>query len=188
MSQDDGSQKTFPSFSSVNVSSNDDKLSGGIDRSSARLSAVQALYEIDMTGVSADPVFQEFLKDRWKSPPDMLEGDEENLFDLAPPDGALLAEIIRGVSAKRDDLDGIIGPALSSEWTVERLEVILRATLRAGTFELLFIAEVPAKVIINEYVNVAKAFFDDNKPGLVNGVLDKIARVLRTAEMEKSGQ
>ena len=58
--------------------------------------------------------------------------------------------------------------------------------MRAGTFELLSIAEVPAKVIINEYVNVAKAFFDDSKPGLVNGVLDKIARVLRTTEMEKS--
>jgi N utilization substance protein B len=172
----------------MNDSSEDDKIQGGIDRSSARLAAVQAIYEIDMTGISADPVLQEFLKDRWKSRPDMLDEDEENLPDLAPPDGALLAELIRGVSAKRDDLDGIIGPALSGEWTVERLEVILRAILRAGTFELLSMAEVPAKVIINEYVNVAKAFFDDNKPGLVNGVLDKIARVLRTAEMEKSGK
>ena len=172
----------------MNDSSEDDKIQGGIDRSSARLAAVQAIYEIDMTGISADPVLQEFLKDRWKSRPDMLNEDEENLPDLAPPDGALLAELIRGVSAKRDDLDGIIGPALSGEWTVERLEVILRAILRAGTFELLSMAEVPAKVIINEYVNVAKAFFDDNKPALVNGVLDKIARVLRTTEMEKSGQ
>ena len=172
----------------MNDSSEDDKIQGGIDRSSARLAAVQAIYEIDMTGISADPVLQEFLKDRWKSRPDMLDEEEENLPDLAPPDGALLAELIRGVSAKRDDLDGIIGPALSGEWTVERLEVILRAILRAGTFELLSMAEVPAKVIINEYVNVAKAFFDDNKPGLVNGVLDKIARVLRTAEMEKSGK
>jgi len=172
----------------MNDSSEDDKIQGGIDRSSARLAAVQAIYEIDMTGISADQVLQEFLRDRWKSRPDMPDEDEENLPDLAPPDGALLAELIRGVSAKRDDLDGIIGPALSGEWTVERLEVILRAILRAGTFELLSMAEVPAKVIINEYVNVAKAFFDDNKPGLVNGVLDKIARLLRTAEMEKSGK
>ena len=169
----------------MRISSDDNKIPGGIDRSSARLSAVQALYEIDMTGVSADPVLQEFLTDRWKSRPDTIEEDEENLPDLAPPDCVLLAKIIHGVSAKRDDLDGIIGPALSSEWTIERLECILRATLRAGTFELLSMAEVPAKVIINEYVNVANAFFDDNKPGLVNGVLDKIARVLRTAEMVK---
>jgi N utilization substance protein B len=172
----------------LNIASDDDETLRGIDRSSARLAAVQALYEIDMTGVSADPVLHEFLKDRWKSRPGMIGEDEESLPDLAPPDCALLAEIIRGVSAKRDDLDGIIGPALSSEWTVDRLEFILRATLRAGTFELLSMAEVPAKVIINEYVNVAKAFFNDNKPGLVNGVLDKIARVLRTAEMEKSGK
>ena len=172
----------------MNITSDDKETLGGVDRSSARLAAVQALYEIDMTGISVDPVLQEFLKDRWKPKPGMIEEDEESLPDLAPPDCALLAEIIRGVSAKRDDLDGIIGQALSSEWSVERLELILRATLRAGTFELLSMAEVPAKVIINEYVNVAKAFFDDNKPGLVNGVLDKIARVLRMAEMEKSGE
>jgi N utilization substance protein B len=172
----------------LNIASDDDETLRGIDRSSARLAAVQALYEIDMTGVSADLVLREFLKDRWKSRLGMIEEDEESLHDLAAPDCALLAEIIRGVSAKRDDLDGIIGPALSSEWTVDRLEFILRATLRAGTFELFSMAEVPAKVVINEYVNVAQAFIDDNKPGLVNGVLDKIARVLRTEEMEKSGK
>jgi transcription antitermination protein NusB len=188
MSQDDGSQKILLSSTSVSISTEDNNNPRGIDRSSARLSAVQALYEIDMTGVSADPVLQEFLKDRWKSRSSILEQDEDNLPNLATPDHALLAEIIRGVSAKRDDLDRIIEPSLSGEWTVERLEVILRATLRAGTFELLSTEKVPAKVIINEYVNVAKAFFDDNKPSLVNGVLDKIARVLRTAEMEKSEQ
>mgnify|MGYP001192075653 CR=1 FL=1 len=170
----------------MNISPDENKNLRGIDRSSARLSAVQALYEIDMTGVSADPVLQEFLKDRWKGRPDLIEDDEDNYPSLAPPDYTLLTEIIRGVSAKRVDIDKIIKPSLSSEWTVGRLEVILRAILRAGTFELLSFAEVPAKVIINEYVNVAKAFFDDNKPSLVNGVLDKISRVVRTAEMEKS--
>lgn len=172
----------------MNAASDDDKDAAGRDRSSARLAAVQALYEMDMTGVAADPVLQEFLRDRWKPGAGKAQDNGEDLPDLAAPDGALLAELIRGVSEKRDDLDGMIGPALSGEWTVERLEVILRAILRAGAFELLSMAEVPARVIINEYVNVAKAFFDDNKPGLVNGVLDKLARVLRTAEMEKSGQ
>ncbi len=156
----------------------------GVDRSSARLAAVQALYEIDMTGVAADSVIHEFLKNQWKPIPGM-QNDEEDLPELADPDGALLAELIRGVSAKQVDLDGMIGPALSGDWTVERLEVILRAILRAGAFEMLSMSDVPARVVINEYVNVAKAFFDDNKPGMVNGVLDKLARVLRTAEMEK---
>ena len=85
---------------------------------------------------------------------------------------------------KQNEIDQIIRPSLSDEWTIERLEVILRAILRAGTFELITFAKVPAKVIINEYVNVARAFFDDNKPSLVNGVLDKISRVVRNAEMK----
>jgi transcription antitermination protein NusB len=169
----------------MSKSSNDDKIPFGIDRSSARLAAVQALYEIDMTGVAADPVLQEFLKERWKAKPGLSVEGEDDLPDLAAPDGALLADLIRGVSLKREDLDGMIGSALSDDWTIERLEVILRAILRAGAFELLSMSDVPARVIINEYVNVAKAFFDDNKPGMVNGVLDKLARVLRTAEMEK---
>lgn len=162
-----------------------DNILVAVDRSSARLSAVQALYEIDMTGISVDTVLQEFMKDRWKARTDLPEEDEENLPNIATPDYALMTEIIRGVSLKCNDLDDLIHSSLSGEWSVERLEVILRATLRAGTFELLSITDVPAKVVINEYVNVAKAFFDDNKPSLVNGVLDKIARVLRTAEMEK---
>ncbi len=160
----------------------DENATGELDRSTARLVAVQALYEIDMTGIEADSVLDEFLRQRWKSAPSMPTEGEEDLPEMAAPDGALLAELVRGVSGKRDELDGIVGPALSAEWSVERLEVILRAILRAGTFELLASGQVPARVIINEYVNVAKAFFDDNKPGLVNGVLDKIARVLRASE------
>lgn len=161
---------------------------GGIGRSAARLSAVQALYEIDMTGVGAGPVIDDFLRQRWKSAPLMATEGEPDLPEMAAPDGDLLAELVRGVGERRGDLDGIIGPALSEVWSVERLEVILRAVLRLGTFELLAMKEVPAAVVINEYVNVAKAFFDDTKPGLVNGVLDRIARVLRPAEMEKPGK
>ena len=157
----------------------------GVDRSSARLAAVQALYEIDMTNIAVDTVITEFLKHRWKpAPGSKTRGEDEDLPDLAEPDGALLAELIRGVSGSRENLDSMIGPALSGEWTVERLEVILRSILRAGTFELLTMSDVPARVVINEYVDVAKAFFDDNKPGMVNGVLDKLAHVLRAHEME----
>ncbi len=169
----------------MSQSEKEDRTPVGVDRSSARLAAVQALYEMDMTGIAPDPVIQEFLRQRWKPLPGMKTEEEDALPDLAAPDGALLAELIRGVSSKREQIDGMIGPALSDDWTVERLEVILRAILRAGAFELLSMSEVPARVVINEYVNVAKAFFDDNKPGMVNGVLDKLARVLRTAEMEK---
>jgi N utilization substance protein B len=166
----------------MNTSTEEEKAHPEIDRSSARLVAIQALYEIDMTGVDASPVLDEFLRQRWKSALAMATEGEKKLPEMAPPDGALLAELVRGVVEKCAELDGIIGPSLSEEWTIERLEVILRAILRAGTLELLTMGKIPARVIINEYVNVAKAFFDDNKPSLVNGVLDKIARTLRAAE------
>ena len=168
----------------MNSSNSDNKKIVGVDRSSARLSAVQALYEIDMTGVSADPVLLEFLKDRWKFHSELTKDDQENCPHIATPNYNLLTKIIRCVSAKQNEIDQIIRPSLSDELTIERLEVILRAILRAGTFELITFAKVPAKVIINEYVNVARAFFDDNKPSLVNGVLDKISRVVRNAEMK----
>ena len=166
----------------MNAATEEEKTNPEIDRSSARLVAVQALYEIDMTGIDADPVLDEFLRQRWKSALAMATEGEEDLPEMAAPDGVLLAELVRGVTEKCSELDGIIGPSLSDDWSVERLEVILRAILRAGTFELLAMGEVPARVVINEYVNVAKAFFDDNEPALVNGVLDKIARVLRAME------
>ena len=172
----------------MSSSTGSDQIHGRLERSSARLAAVQALYEIDMTGVSADPVLQEFLRERWKNGNITTLNELEQLPELASPDEVLLAELIHGVAEKREILDDIISDALSSDWTIERLEVILRATLRAGTFELLSTIDVSAITIINEYVNVANAFFDDNKPGMVNGVLDKISRVLRSEEMKKSGK
>ena len=159
------------------------------ERSAARLAAVQALYEMDMTGVSPDQVLEDFLKQRWKVQPiklDILEEGEQDLSGLEVPDGGLLAELVRGVTERCADIDGMIEPSLSGEWTIERLETLLRAILRTGTFELLTMSDVPARVIINEYVNVAKAFYEESQPGLVNGVLDKLARTLRGAEMGES--
>ncbi len=158
------------------------------ERSAARLAAVQALYEMDMTGVSPGQVLEDFLKQRWQAQPvrpDDLEDGEQDLSDLAAPDSGLLSDLVRGVTSRREDLDGMIGPALSGDWSVKRLEPLLRAILRTGTFELLSMVEVPAPVVINEYVNVAKAFYEKNQPGMVNGVLDKLARILRGPEMEE---
>ena len=158
-------------------------------RSAARLAAVQALYEMDMTGVLPDQVIDDFLRQRWKvqsvgTPP--FDDDEQDLSVLETPDPELLSELVRGVTSRREDINGIIEPSLSGEWTIERLEMLLRAILRTGTFELLTMEDVPARVIINEYVNVAKAFYEESQPGLVNGVLDRLAHVLRGPEMEHS--
>lgn len=156
-----------------------EKAHGGRRRSVARLAAVQALYEMDMVGASADPVLSGFLRNRWNfavddaSPP------------LAEPDDRLLEDLVRGVSERRQELDASIAPVLAKEWTIERLEVVLRAILRAGTYELLVRTDIPPRVVISEYVSVAHAFFAGKEAGLVNGVLDRLARSLREGEMKE---
>jgi len=149
----------------------------GRRRSTARLVAVQALYEMDLAGAEADPVLQEFLEKRWTNG----DGDDAQ---LAEPDAKLLTNIVQGVSARRDDLDRTLESALNETWPPERLETLLRAILRAGVYELTAHNDVPALVVITEYVDVAHAFFDGNEGGLVNGVLDRLARSLRPNELE----
>ena len=152
-------------------------------RSAARLAAVQVLYEMEMAGAPLEPLLGEFLHNRWL----LGSGDEDDNGGaddgLAEPDGGLLADLVRGVSARIGELDGMIAPVLSAEWPMERLEVLLRAILRAGAQELSEHPDTPPKVIISEYVEVAHAFFAGSEAGLVNGVLDSLARGLRPGEM-----
>jgi N utilization substance protein B len=162
---------------------------GASKRSAARLAAVQALYEIDITAAPPDPVLIEFMAKRWTVDPETGErlvgaAAEGRGSRLMEPDAALLGELVRGVAARQAELDSCIGPTLSGEWTVERLEVLLRSILRAGTFELIAKPDVPAPVVISEYVDVAHAFFAGNEPALVNAVLDRLARTLRPGEMD----
>lgn len=152
-------------------------------RSAARLAAVQAVYEMDMAGASTDAVLREFVARRWQTVP----GDDDMDGPMTEPDVTHLGEIVRGVTSRMEDLDRAIAGALSAKWTVERLEVLLRAVLRAGVYELMARSDIPARVVITEYVDVAHAFFAGEEPGLVNGVLDRLARALRPAEMETSG-
>jgi len=151
----------------------------GTSRSAARLAAVQALYQMELTGAAPGAVVPEFLRHRLGAE---LEGQT-----LAPADETLFAEIVRGVAGARDELDRMIVSALSEDWTLGRLEVVLRAILRAGTFELAHRPDLPPKVTISEYVAVADAFYAGKEPGLVNGVLDRLARDLRAGELKESG-
>lgn len=154
----------------------------GQKRSVARLAAVQAIYEMDMAGATSDTVLREFMQDRWRS----REGDDIPA-SMAEPDGAFLVELVRGVTDRVADLDRAIGGALSEKWSVERLEVLLRAIMRAGAYELMVRTDVPVRVVISEYLDVAHAFFAGDEPALVNGVLDRLARVLRPAELDDAG-
>jgi len=146
-----------------------------VRRSSARLAAVQALYQMDMTGISATAVIAQFLD------PEHGEGwlDEK----LVQFDKGLFNALVVGISAKREALDEIVGASLSSDWTVGRLELVLRRILEAKAFELTERSDIPPRVVITEYVDIAHAFYAGQEPGLVNGVLDKIARSFRDGEM-----
>lgn len=146
----------------------------GIERRAARLAATQALYQIELGGASADHVVQEFLDHR-------LEEEIDGLR-LAETDRRLLAELVEGVVARRDDLDDMLAAVLDRDWPVERLETLLRIVLRAGAYELSERPGVPARVIITEYLGLADAFFGGKEPGLVNGVLDRLAQTLRPEE------
>ncbi len=147
-------------------------------RTVARLAATQALYEMDLAGAGPDPVLQEFLGDRWRVV------DAPNGEGLGEPDPVFLADLVRGATGRRAALDEMIGAALSQEWTVERLEALIRAILRLGAYELSVRSDVPARVVISEYVDVAGAFFLGSETTLVNGVLDRLARSLRPDEIE----
>lgn len=140
-------------------------------RSAARLAAVQALYQIEMTGVGPDWVIGQFLSG--KSPRPDTEDSAWN--SLPAPDPELFSAVVNGVVANRSRLDGIIGAHLTDDWTTARLEVLVRLILEAGVFELTCRDDIPPKVSINEYVNVANAFFEGAEPGLINGVLDAVA-------------
>lgn len=146
-------------------------------RSAARLACVQALYEIDVSGASSDPVLREFLTDRWKN--------AGNGSAVTEPDEAFLTELVRGVCTELPRLDPQINAALD-EWSLERLEILLRAILRAGAFELSERPDVPSKVVINEYVDVAHAFFAGKETALVNAVLDRLSHTLRAKQTDSA--
>lgn len=139
-------------------------------RSAARLAAVQAIYEMDLAGATAEVVIDGFLRGRWKA-----GLGEAELADL---DAAHFAEVIRAVGTRADALDVAIDGALADRLKVDRLEILLRAILRAGGYELSSRPDIPAKVIINEYLDVAHAFFTGKEPALVNAVLDRMAAAL----------
>ncbi|MEY4966085.1 MAG: hypothetical protein RL274_1668 [Pseudomonadota bacterium] len=138
-------------------------------RHASRLGAVQALYQMEMSGSGAEEVAQEFAEHRFAELP-------------VPPDEEFFAAIVNGVPQHQVEIDRAIVASLSEKWRLERVDSILRAILRCGVFELVARRDVPAKVIIDEYVAVSGAFFGGDEPGFVNGALDNIARRKRAAE------
>jgi len=152
----------------------------GARRSAARLAAVQTLYSMDLTGMSAVQALDEFRRRQDEEPQGGMA--EEPQGGLAEPDGALVALLVQGATAEAALLDEMIGRSLSRDWTVDRLEAVLRAVLRAGAYEIKARPATPARVAISEYVDVAHAFVDKTETGMVNAVLDRLARNIRAEE------
>ena len=152
---------------------------GNRPRSTARLAATQALYQMHMTGAPAEHVLSEFLDHRL--------GEELDGLSLAAADRTLFGDLLRGVAAEQAELDDMLAAVLDEDWPVERLETLLLIVLRTGTFELSRRLDVPVRVIVSEYVDLADAFFSGKEPGLVNGVLDRLARTLRPEEFAGAG-
>jgi N utilization substance protein B len=149
----------------------------GRKRSAARLAAVQALYQLGQIATDTPTdVIEQFTRHRFTT-----DGEEAPAVE---PDGDFFTAIVSGASQRRGEIETLIGSALATGWTVERIERVSRAILIAGTFELMARDDVPAKVAINEYVEIAHAFYEDNEPGFVNSVLDRLAHRLRAAEFE----
>lgn len=144
-------------------------------RTAARLAAVQALYQMETAGVGAEAVIREFVAHR-------LGGDIEGAA-LYEADADFFAELTRGVVAGQRRIDPYIERRLAENWTLARLDATARAILRAGVYELTTRPDIPYRVVIDEYVEMAKAFFGEGEePRFVNAVLDACARDVRPDE------
>jgi N utilization substance protein B len=148
---------------------------GRAGTSAARLAAVQGLYEIELTGAPIDSILMDYLHDRWSGLAGHTAGDTI--------DRKKLADLVRGVMQKKAFYDEMIGKSLDRDREVQSLDAILRAILRTAAHEMFSDAKVPVRVVINEYVEITRDFYAENEPALVNGVLDKIAHVLRAEEL-----
>jgi N utilization substance protein B len=147
-------------------------------RGAARLAAVQALYQMDVAAKGLNEIFAEF-ESHWL-------GREVEGSQYLPAEAAFFREVVGGVVRDQRRLDPIIDAALSKGWPLKRIEALMRAVLRAGLYELDQRRDIPTRVIVSEYVDVAGAFVDKDETGMINAVLDQLGRQVRSGEAEGS--
>ncbi|MEY4500975.1 MAG: hypothetical protein RIS52_865 [Pseudomonadota bacterium] len=140
-------------------------------RSVARLAAVQALYQLEMEATPMAVLLHEFHKHR------LGATIEDETYAEAEVD--FFNDVVKGVDARRAEIDALVAAHLATGWTLERLDRPMRQILRAGTYELLARADIPTGSIISEYLDVAHAFYDQREKGFANAVLDAVAKAVR---------
>jgi len=151
----------------------------GNKRANARLAAAQALYQMDVTGKGINEILAEF-ETHWIG--QEIEGEQ-----YRPAEVAFFRDTMAGVLADQVAIDQLIDNSLSDGWPLKRIEALMRAILRAGTYELKKRKDIPPRVSIAEYVDVASAFFAREESGMINAVLDVVGRKLRADEFDKNG-
>ena len=147
-------------------------------RGAARLAAVQALYQMDLAGTGLNEILAEF-ESHWI-------GREVEGAQYLPAEAAFFRDIVSGVVHEQRELDPLIDEALSKGWPLKRIETVLRAALRAGAYELIHRTDVPARVVVAEYADVVAAFVERDQTGMVNAVLDQLARRVRADEFGRA--
>ncbi len=151
----------------------------GRPRTGARVAAMQALFQSEQSGESAETVAQQFIRHR------IGAGQADDTFEDGRVPLAhipLFEAILKAAASRSDDTDTEIRAHLSRDWTLERLDPVLRAVLRAAAAELMSGAEPPARVVINEYLDIVRGFLDEDTSRFANGVLDAMAHSLRPTE------
>ncbi len=134
---------------------------------------------MDMAGTDANQVVREFLEHRLADVAENVGADET--------DEGYFRDIVLGVVKEQSAVDPVLDAHLAEGWRLSRIDSILRAILRSAAYELALCEDVPAKVIINEYVDIAHAFFETEEPKVVNGILDRLAKERRAIEFEQEG-
>ena len=147
-------------------------------RGAARLAAVQALYQMDLAGTGLNEILAEF-ESHWI-------GREVEGAQYLPAEAAFFRDIVSGVVHEQRELDPLIDEALSKGWPLKRIETVLRAALRAGAYELIHRTDVPARVVVAEYADVVAALVERDETGMVNAVLDQLARRVRADEFGRA--
>jgi N utilization substance protein B len=151
----------------------------GRPRTLSRVAAVQALYQAEQGGQSSESVIDQFVRHRMGDTPGHGDLNDGHLTEADVP---LFARIVRTATLQQDTIDGMLVAALPESWPLARIDPVLRAVMRAGGAELWMRDGPPAKVVINEYLDVAHGFFTGDEPKMAHGVLDRIAHLLRPAE------
>src|SRR5262249_53392828 len=147
-------------------------------RATARLHAVQALYQMEVAGKGLHDICAEY-EAHW-------HGQEIEGVSYHAPDRAFFQDVVQGVVTHQKTIDRLVEGALQEGWQLRRIESVLRAILRAGTYELKYRTDVPVRVIIKEYVDLAAAFLESEEVGMTNGILDTIGHLLRGDEFKRA--